>query len=123
MHVAFRPFGLLLLSLLLFGVAACRIFAPGVLVEVRNESGLEIQDLEVAYTGGVLTTTALKHGGVLKRKIIPHGESSLAIGFTLFGKERQTHKVEVYFEPNYTGRVVITIGAKGQVAWKDEIRI
>ncbi len=110
-------------TVLLGGLISCKPASAGVTVIVNNASGSEITNLQVKFTGGSKSSTALKSAESFQTKVNPSGSSDLVVEFTDSTGIQHSGKVDVYFERNYSGSIQITIEPGGKVTWKDETKV
>ena len=109
-------------ALLGVGHLACKPSDRGIGVRVKNASTADITNLVLRFTGGNKSSPNLKAGQSFDTKLNPDGSSHLVMEFLdSVGKKHSTN-VDVYFERNYHGTILITIEPDSNVRWKDETK-
>lgn len=92
----------------------------GVVVYVRNNSDCEVRNFEIEYTGSQKVIPDILPGKNNSVIVNPSGESSLYIKYSCEEKSYNKH-LDVYFEPNYKGEIIIDIKNQGEVHWESKI--
>ena len=113
----------LCIALLLVGFAVVSWFTGGVQVVVTNKTGAEVKNLEVEFTGGVVTIPTLKPGTAYQATVQPTGESHLELRFTDASGKEHSQTIGVYLEEHYRGRILIDLGPDGKVVYQDQSRL
>jgi hypothetical protein len=95
----------------------------GVKVCVKNDTDTTLNNVQVIFAGGVVTTTAITPGEQKIFDVLPTGESHLVLRFSdPLGQKHET-PVDVYFESGYRGTITVTIDGRGTVSWKDDLKV
>jgi hypothetical protein len=113
-------------SLALFAVMLISVNAwlhRGVQVILFNDGQHPVRDVIISFAGGERRTSLLPDRGRYVTRVNPTGESHLELQFRdPSGNERKA-VVDVYIEPNYTGRVLIRIDSSARVTSTDQVEI
>ncbi len=96
---------------------------PGVNVSVQNETGAEIADVAIRFTGGSALKPRLPAGAIFATRVRSRGESDLTVEFKDAAGRPHSQLIDVYFERGYRGTIAIHIRPDGTVRWKDETKI
>ena len=95
----------------------------GIYVAITNNTDSVLKNINIFYTGGVINIEELEPNNSYDKYINPTGESDLELEWNDSSRTRQSSTIDVYFEPNYSGSVEITIDPNNQVSCKDKTRI
>jgi len=110
--------------LILISIFLIRVFFfdySEIKVLVINHSDKIIEKLKIIYTGGFYMVTKLLPEKSEENSINPESESNIEIEFEYFGGEKIRKTIDCYFEKNYSGSIIITIGNSGDVTWINKI--
>lgn len=118
-----RRFVAFSLLALVVPVISCGIVAKGVSVTVANNSGGDLTDVLVKFTGGTNSVKKLDSGNSYTSKVKPSSSSHLDIEFIDSSGGMHSEKIDVYFEPNYRGAIYVTVHPKGKVTFTNEITL
>ena len=118
-------FGAAVLCIVLFvvwiGVVSC--LTAGVKLIVTNRMHAEIKNLEVKFTGGVVTAPIIKPGTAWQTIVQPSSESHLELRFTDASGRDRRETVGVYFERGYAGEILIDVAADGNLRLEDKTHL
>ena len=95
----------------------------GVKVNIINNTGTEIKNLRIQFTGGETLVPLVKPGEIYSMIVNPSGESSLRLQFTDMSDNRHSREIGTYLEEGYRGEILIEIGPNGKVTYEDNSRI
>lgn len=101
-------------------VAAC---TKGVSLEVTNETGAPISNIQVTFVGGSVSFPVAEPNLPLKARINPVSESNLVLTYIAEDGQVRSNAIDVYIERNYRGSVGIAIRPAGEVQIKDRTRL
>ncbi len=105
-------------------VVALQLGASGIRVEVVNRAGVQLDEVQLHYTGGSQRIGALAGGATVSKELVPTGESALEISWTErpAGAEplQRRERLDVYLEPNSSGRYEIELHEGGVVTFRGE---
>jgi hypothetical protein len=107
--------------LFLFITALVGCSNSGVEVVIKNQSGLELTDVNLSFTGGKKLFPRLGSLNELRTRVRPTSASHLNIGFKEPSGKEHKQEVDTYFEPGYKGTVSILIGPGGIVSSTNSI--
>lgn len=105
------------------GFAVISWLTAGVKVVVTNKTRAEVKNLEVEFTGGVVTIPSLKPGAAYQMIVQPTSESHLELRFTDASGKEHRDTIGMYFEPRYRGEVFIELAPDGKVKYEDKTRL
>lgn len=95
----------------------------GVEVKVINDGIAPIKLVKIEFTGGTRVVPQISSGTEYKTHLNPTGESDLKIEFVDSNGINHRQSLDVYFERNYRGRIIIKIDSAGKVSWVDNIKL
>jgi len=95
----------------------------GVYISITNNTQDVFKVINISYTGGIIRIAKLEPKTSYGQRINPIGESGLKLGWLDSSGVKQSQKIEVYFEHNYTGSVGIMIEAGNRVSVTNRIRL
>lgn len=113
-----RLFGFLVSLLLISG---CQ--SHGIEVEVSNQSGSDIKDVTLAFTGGSEILPLVRDGSTESMLIEPTGESSLTISFTDSAGNTISKQADIYLEPGYQGTISVTVRPADQIDVQSNVSV
>ena len=114
MHKGLVIGGLWLVVACVLAVGIMRL-RPGVDVILVNESDGSFKGAVLTFTGGTRDLHELRAGSVKRVRIAVTGESDLVVKCTDATSQTRLHKLNVYIEPGYRGRIVVTFRKSGEV--------
>lgn len=124
MRQCFMPKRIQMLTVALIGFslgACCFAFSEGIKVNVINEGPKPISNLKINFKGGNKALSELGAGSTHEFIVRPSGESDVGVSFIDASGIAHSHKVDVYCETNYQGKIDIRVDRFGNVTWKDDI--
>ena len=95
----------------------------GIKVRIENNTSITLTNVELVFTGGIVTTSAITPGERKVFDVKPTGESHLVLRFVGPTGQKQETTVNVYFENGSSGTITLAIDNGGVVNWKDEVRV
>ena len=104
------------------GLGGYHYLTRGIRVSITNNTNSVLKDVEISYTGGVVHITKLRPNELYSTYINPTGESHLELKWLEPSGKKHFHRIDVYFECDYTGSVTITVDPGYKVSWSDKIR-
>jgi hypothetical protein len=118
----FRLIFLLLLTNVVC-LAIIRYRTRGVELKVINDGIAPIKLVKIEFTGGTRVVPQISSKTEYKTRLNPTGESDLKIEFVDSNGINHRQSLDVYFERNYRGRIIIKIESSGKVSWVDDIKL
>ncbi len=112
-----------LLALIACALWSCSTANCGITVTVNNESGDDVTDLRLKFTGGSKTAAKLTSADSFATRVNPGGSSHLAIEFADSSGNQHSANLDVYFERRYRGTIRVTIWPDGRVSWNGETQV
>ncbi len=91
-------------------------------VSVYNQSGEEIRNVTLIYTGGRVNSDLIRPGEMSILRVNPTGASDIQIQFSSKGQHVE-QKLDVYFENNYSGYLAINITKDNKITYEDKTSI
>jgi len=92
-------------------------------VLLKNEQEQPVTDIVVTYKGGRFEKPRLNAGESVSFRPAASGGSGLHIRFTDPSGEKREKKLDVYFEPEYNGEIVVTFRPGGEVVLQDRMNL
>lgn len=92
-------------------------------VRLRNEQEQPVTDIVVTYQGGSFEKDRLNGGESVSFRPAVAGGSGLHIRFTDPAGEKHDNKLDVYFESEFNGEIVITFKPGGEVALENRTNV
>ena len=118
---------MVLLSLLSLGIisliAVIKYRSQGVEVLLINDGLRPIKQVKIVFTGGTSYIPQLSSKSQYKIYVNPTSESHLNVEFVDSNGLSHREMVDVYFERNYRGKIIIKIDDKGRTNWVDDVKL
>lgn len=108
--------------LVLIGLGTRSLFCR-VKVVVANEGAGPIKNLTINYSGGTESLSELGSGRAYEFSINATGESDLSVSFVDASGSSHSHKVDVYFERNYRGKIDVKIDSASKISSSHQITL
>lgn len=103
---------------LVLALGAC---SPGVSVTFENQSGVQLEAVELSGSGFKSSLGLVEPGQLLTTKIRPAGESGLSVSFVA-GGQHYRQGPQGYFEGGGSYRVSATVDRKLAVSVRSDLR-
>ena len=108
--------GLLLLLVYIY-------WSKGVYVSIINNTQKVLEKVSIAYTGGTINIEKLEPHTSYGQYVNPASESHLELEWFEPSGVKQSHKIDVYFEHNYSGSIEITVDPNNRISWISKVRV
>jgi hypothetical protein len=116
-----------LVFLLVLTIAVCLAIITyrgrGLELTLINDGVAAVKLVKIEFTGGKRLVPEISPKTEYKTRLNPTGESGLKIEFVDSKGFYHQQSVDVYFERNYRGKIIIRIDSAGNVSWVDEIKL
>jgi len=99
-------------------LAVAMVGSRGVSVVVCNGSSDTIENVELAFTGGVRHVPSILPNAESETRIVVEGESDLRLKYAS-GSSSYAYRLDEYIEPGYCGLIRISVGDSGDVSAVD----
>ena len=97
-------------------------FKREMVVVITNEGEMEVTGISAEYTGGSIDLPILAPKKSKAFRINPTGESTLILKYKdPVTKEIQRKDLDLYFETNYSGKIVIKFDSNGKISYQEEL--
>jgi hypothetical protein len=92
----------------------------GVYVRITNNTQSILKHIDIAYSVGVVHIAALEPKASCGRYVNPTGgDSGLKLEWIDSSGTKQSHRIDVYLEHNYSRSVEIAVDPNNEVSWID----